>query len=78
MAAGADQPGGDPGVLRAYARYMRQAAFTFSLTYMEQTLATYPKLARALFELILEECQRTPAPSSTLLERLSNPVLNVR
>ena len=38
-------------VLRAYARYMRQAAFTFSLTYMEQTLATYPKLARALFEL---------------------------
>ncbi|WKL69780.1 AraC family transcriptional regulator [Pseudomonas qingdaonensis] len=27
--------------------------------------------ARALFELILEECQRTPAPSSTLLERLS-------
>ena len=38
-------------VLRAYARYMRQAAFTFSLTYMEQTLAAYPKLARALFEL---------------------------
>ncbi|WP_338805619.1 AraC family transcriptional regulator [Pseudomonas chlororaphis] len=28
--------------------------------------------ARALFELILEECQRTPAPSSTLLERLSH------
>lgn len=38
-------------VLRAYAKYMRQAAFTFSLTYMEQTLAAYPKLARALFEL---------------------------
>ncbi|AZD92794.1 MULTISPECIES: AraC family transcriptional regulator [Pseudomonas] len=28
--------------------------------------------ARALFELILEECQRTPAPSSALLERLSH------
>jgi glutamate dehydrogenase len=38
-------------VLRAYAKYMRQAAFTFSLTYMEQTLAAYPQLARALFEL---------------------------
>ena len=38
-------------VLRAYAKYMRQAAFTFSLAYMEQTLAAYPKLARALFEL---------------------------
>ena len=38
-------------VLRAYAKYMRQAAFTFSLAYMEQTLAAYPQLARALFEL---------------------------
>lgn len=28
--------------------------------------------ARALFELILQECQRQPAPSSTLLERLSH------
>lgn len=28
--------------------------------------------ARALFELILEECQRQPAPSSALLERLSH------
>ncbi|WP_324745825.1 AraC family transcriptional regulator [Pseudomonas veronii] len=28
--------------------------------------------ARALFELILDECQRVPAPSSALLERLSH------
>ncbi|MDP4571841.1 AraC family transcriptional regulator [Pseudomonas sp. LPH60] len=28
--------------------------------------------ARALFQLILDECQRTPAPSSALLERLSH------
>jgi|SRR5476649_1048176 len=28
--------------------------------------------ARSLFELILEECKRQPAPSSTLLERLSH------
>jgi len=38
-------------VLRAYAKYLRQAAFTFSQAYMEQTLAAYPQLARALFEL---------------------------
>lgn len=30
------------------------------------------KAPRALFELILEECQRLPAPSSALLERLSH------
>ncbi|MGE8399342.1 MAG: hypothetical protein ACN6NZ_05335, partial [Burkholderiales bacterium] len=28
--------------------------------------------ARALFQLILDECQRTPTPSSALLERLSH------
>lgn len=28
--------------------------------------------ARAIFELILQECERTPAPSSLLLERLSH------
>ncbi|HRP96342.1 MAG TPA: NAD-glutamate dehydrogenase [Rhodocyclaceae bacterium] len=38
-------------VLRAYAKYMRQAAFTFSQTYMEQTLAAYPALARQLMAL---------------------------
>jgi len=30
------------------------------------------KAARALFELILEECKREPAPSSAMLERLSH------
>ncbi len=38
-------------VLRAYARHMRQAAFTFSQSYMEQALAAYPTLTRQLFEL---------------------------
>ena len=40
-------------VLRAYARYMKQAAFTFSQAYMEQTLAAHPALARHLVELFL-------------------------
>ena len=38
-------------VLRAYAKHMRQAAFTFSQAYMEQTLACYPQLTRQLYEL---------------------------
>ncbi|MBL8706965.1 MAG: NAD-glutamate dehydrogenase, partial [Rhodospirillales bacterium] len=38
-------------VLRAYAKYLRQAAFTFSQSYIEQTFATHPKVARLLVEL---------------------------
>ena len=41
----------DVSVLRAYAKYMKQAAFTFSQTYMEQTLAAHPDLARQLANL---------------------------
>lgn len=41
----------ETSVLRAYAKHMRQAAFTFSQTYMEQTLASYPQLARQLYAL---------------------------
>ncbi len=38
-------------VLRAYAKHMRQAAFTFSQAYMEQALACYPQLTRQLYAL---------------------------
>ena len=38
-------------IIRAYARYMKQAAFTFSQSYMEQTLAAYPQFAGHLVEL---------------------------
>ena len=38
-------------MLRAYAKHMKQAAFTFSQTYMEQTLANYPALAAQLANL---------------------------
>jgi glutamate dehydrogenase len=39
------------GVLRAYARYMKQAAFTFSQRYIEQALATHPAIAAELMAL---------------------------
>ncbi|HSD60510.1 MAG TPA: NAD-glutamate dehydrogenase domain-containing protein, partial [Burkholderiales bacterium] len=42
-------------VLRAYGKYLRQAAFTFSQAYMEQALAGNPDIARALVELYLAQ-----------------------
>ncbi len=38
-------------ILRAYGKYLRQAAIAYSQTYMEQTLAQHPKIARMLIEL---------------------------
>ena len=38
-------------ILRAYSRYLRQAGFTFSLAYMQQTLIAHPALARGLVSL---------------------------
>ncbi len=38
-------------VLRAYAKYLRQAAFTFSQFYIEQTMANNPAIARLLVDL---------------------------
>jgi len=41
----------DVALLRAYARYMKQAGSAFSQAYLEQTLSAYPALARRLIEL---------------------------
>jgi len=38
-------------LLRAYTRYLRQAGFTFSLAYVQETLVAHPALARALVRL---------------------------
>ncbi len=40
-------------VLRAYARYAKQAAFTFSQAYIEQALATHPRVAADLVALFV-------------------------
>ncbi|HKQ25661.1 MAG TPA: NAD-glutamate dehydrogenase [Burkholderiales bacterium] len=41
-------------LLRAYAKYARQAGFTFSQRYIEASLASNPNIARQLVELFLE------------------------
>ncbi len=41
-------------LIRAYAKYLRQARIPFSQGYMRQTLARHPELARMLVDLFLE------------------------
>ena len=48
-------------VLRAYAKYMRQAGTVFSQDYMEQTFIAYPRIARLLVELF--EARFAPSPA---------------
>jgi glutamate dehydrogenase len=68
-------------ILRAYCKYLRQAQIPFSQTYMEQTLARNPRIARALVDLFLErfDPRRAGAGSAelragidTLLEGVQN------
>jgi glutamate dehydrogenase len=40
-------------VLRAFAKYLRQAGIPFSQSYMEDTLSAYPRIARRLVDLFL-------------------------
>ncbi len=44
-------PWNDVAVLRAYAKYLRQTAVTFSQEYMETTLSAHPHIAARLVEL---------------------------
>jgi len=62
-------------VLRAYAKYLRQAGTTFSQRYLENTLAGHPVIARKLLELFalrfdpaLQE--RAPGAADALAEEL--------
>ncbi len=69
-------------LLRAYARHMKQAGFTFSQAYMEQTLATYPELARqlvTLFELRFDpgRARYRDAQGTKLLAQIDEALNNV-
>jgi glutamate dehydrogenase len=53
LVIGAGLPAREVSVLRAYAKYLRQAGIPFSQSYMEDTLAAHPKIARRLVDLFL-------------------------
>ncbi|MEH0845426.1 NAD-glutamate dehydrogenase [Micromonospora sp. CPCC 205711] len=54
-------------VLRAYAKYLRQAGTVFSQEYMEQTFIAYPKIAALLVELF--EARFAPGATSAETRR---------
>ncbi|AUN93834.1 NAD-glutamate dehydrogenase [Pseudazoarcus pumilus] len=71
-------------VLRACARYLRQAAFPFSQDYMEQALAAHPDIVRLLVDLFVcrfdpardegreAECARLAEAIAQALEQVAN------
>ncbi|MGK5441017.1 NAD-glutamate dehydrogenase [Micromonospora sp. URMC 105] len=54
-------------VLRAYAKYLRQAGTVFSQDYMEQTFIAYPKIASLLVELF--ETRFAPGAAASMEQR---------
>ena len=51
LVLGAGLTGRSVTILRAYAKYMRQTGSSFSITYMANTLAKYPTIAKILIDL---------------------------
>jgi glutamate dehydrogenase len=51
LVLGAALLGRKVSILRAYAKYMRQTGSSFSQTYIAQTLASYPTIAKMLIDL---------------------------
>lgn len=64
----AGMTGEDILILRGYLRYIRQTNFTFSKTYTEDTLATYPEIAQCLIDIFHKRFD--PAQSKDRQEKL--------
>jgi len=68
-------------VLRAYCKYLRQAAIPFSQDYMEQTLAGNPGIARSLVDLFRARFEAGDEPKAATLaadvERALDDVANL-
>ena len=61
-------------ILRAYSRYLRQAGFTFSLAYVQQTLVAHAQLARALvnlFEARFDPQRASPEAQAALVREIN-------
>ncbi|MBE0613056.1 MAG: NAD-glutamate dehydrogenase [Burkholderiales bacterium] len=63
-------------LLRAYAKYLKQAGFTFSQIYMAQTLTTHANVARSLLGLF--EALFDPARDAGRPERAAELVANIQ
>ena len=66
---GAALPGREVAILRAIAKYLRQAGIAYSDAYMERTLRAHPDVARLLVKLFLARLN-PDGPDPELAERL--------
>ena len=57
-------------VLRLYNRYLRQASFPFSASYVEQSIVRHPEIARKLVELFDTRFDPRPTDPSVAADRL--------
>ena len=62
-------------LLRAYAKYMRQIGFALSQTFIENTLASHPGVARQLVELF--KIRFNPVPDANRAERTAVQVVDI-
>lgn len=69
----------EAAVLRAIAKYLRQAAIPFSQAYMELTLKRNPQIARMLIEMFLARADPATAPEAEhdVAQRIENAVAKV-
>jgi glutamate dehydrogenase len=58
-------------VLRAYARYLRQGTSSFSLAYVEQALASNPRIAALLVRLFFARFKNESGPEAQLAAEIS-------
>lgn len=67
-------------MLRAYAKYMKQTLLTFSLTYIADTLAHHPDIARnlvALFKSMFDpRVHQKPDKNNARIQRLTNKIIS--
>jgi glutamate dehydrogenase len=68
LVLGAELSAREVAILRAYSRYLRQAAFTFSQSYIQQTLVAHPDIARMLVELFAARFDPAKASQSAEAE----------
>lgn len=68
----------ETAILRAYTKYLRQAGFTFSQNYVEQTLANNPEITKNLVSLfLLRFSPEYRADTSELVETIEKSFDNV-
>ncbi|MDT0594220.1 NAD-glutamate dehydrogenase [Glaciecola petra] len=62
-------------IVRAYAKYMRQIGSSFSLSYVANTMASYPDISKLLIELFNQQFCPSIRRNKTAVDRLQETIL---